>query len=73
MTDDRYQKVRLHFFRDLGRTQRLRILIDLGGLPEGLSGPLTLSIELMAFDKVIQLGKLDALEAETAREMKHAT
>jgi hypothetical protein len=65
-TTDPFPTLRLQFFRRLNRVQRLRVLIELGGLPESDVYP-TMGIERQALEFIRRSGKIDDLRAAIDR------
>lgn len=66
--DDDFPRLRLRFFRELSRVQRLKVLVALGGLPADLDGFPTMALERKALDFVRSKGKLEDLEAAINNE-----
>jgi hypothetical protein len=73
MTDDPYPRLRLLFFRELDRAQRLRVLVGLGALPKDLPSFPTMGVERKALDRLRDTGRLDELETALTREMEQKT
>ncbi len=70
--DDDFPRVRLRFFRELSRVQRLKVLVDLGGLPPNFDGFPTMAVERKALEVLRSLKKLAELEVAIEKERSAA-
>ena len=67
--NDDYSLLLLRFFRDISRDRRLKILVKLDAIPSDWSGTLSEAFERMAFDKLVESGRLDELRNLINREL----
>lgn len=61
-TVEGYEVIRLRFFRDLLEGERLRILVDLDAIPEGLDEPMSQGLERKLLEWLVRDGKLKQVE-----------
>ena len=72
MEDDELARLRLLFFRELTRGQRLAILAELGALPADLPDFPNMSVERKAFGLVHKNGQIDKLKTALERALKQS-
>ena len=58
-----YPDINLRFFRDLAPGQRLRLLVEIGAVPDNWNDKLTHGYEKILLDRAIQNGKADAVRS----------
>lgn len=68
----RDRSIRLRFFRDLTESQRLKILIDLGGLPPEAAKKLDHALEQTFFDRILSKALGDELAAAIEQALSDA-
>ncbi len=65
---DQFPRIRLRFFRELSRVQRLKVLVELGALPATLDGFPTMAVERKALELISSQKKLSELEVAIDNE-----
>jgi len=70
MADERLPLLLLRFFRDLSPGQRVRVLVELGALPDDWGEPLTHGIERQVVEGLVRTDRLDDLEAAIDRVLQ---
>lgn len=68
----RDRALRLRFFRDLSEAQRLKILIDLAGLPPSMSGRLDHALERSFFARILGKGLVSELTTAIEKALSGA-
>ncbi|SFU95003.1 metallophosphoesterase [Pseudomonas sp. OV546] len=68
----RDRALRLKFFRDISKTQRLKILADLGGLPVGAGAKFDHALEQTFFARILSKGRAEELAIAIEKALSDA-
>lgn len=61
-SDEGYEIIRFRFFRDLYEGERLRILVELGALPDDFDEQMNQGLERKLLEKIVKDGKLELVK-----------